>query len=363
MLIPIILSGGSGTRLWPLSTPDRPKQFLPLVGDRTLFQETLKRLDKLPGLAPPIVVCNAAHCELVAAQLSDLGIEPAAIVLEPEGRNTAPAIAVAALLATGRGTRAAGTDAGPDPVLLVLPADHLIVDVDAFGDAVAQAVRAAEAGRLVTFGVVPTAPETGYGYIERGPSEGDWFAVARFVEKPDRATAERCVAAGRFLWNSGMFVFGAGQFLSELARHAPAIHSGAVAAARDVARSGSVARLGPQFLACPSDSIDYAVMEKTDRAAVVPLSAGWSDVGSWSALFDALEKDGDRNVLQGSVTALDSRNSLVISGLRRIALLGVDDLVVIDTGDSLLVMRKDRSQRIKELIPLFQEGSSSQEKQ
>jgi mannose-1-phosphate guanylyltransferase/mannose-6-phosphate isomerase len=237
-----------------------------------------------------------------------------------------------------------------EPILLVLPADHVIADAAALRSAVANAVAAAKAGRLATFGIVPTAPETGYGYIEQGAEEGGWRTVARFVEKPDRATAESYLASRRFLWNSGMFVFGADTLLAELARRAPAIVSACRAAVAAARRDDDFVRLGAAFLASPSDSIDYAVMEKTDRAAVVPLAAGWSDVGSWSALDAVLERDADGNVLRGNVATLDARNNLVIGDSRKVALLGVDGLVVIDAGDTVLVARKDRSQAVKELL-------------
>ena len=295
-LIPVILSGGSGTRLWPLSRANRPKQFLPLVGATTLFQQTLLRARALGlGVQSPIVVCNAAHRELVATQSREIGVEPHAIVLEPVGRNTAPAVAVAALLATR--TAAAGVD----PLLLVLPADHVIADQPAFAAAVRIAAEAAESGRLVTFGVVPDRPETGYGYIKRGAQHGGWAEIGKFVEKPDRATAEAYVASGEYSWNSGMFLFSAAQVLAELRAHAPAILAAcerAVAAAR--ADDGALP-LGAEFAECPADSIDYAVMEKSARGAVVPLAAGWSDVGSWAALRDIVTQDAQGNARSGDV--------------------------------------------------------------
>lgn len=357
-IVPIILSGGSGTRLWPLSTAATPKQFLRLLGDKTLFQETVLRSRGLPGLADPIVVCNVAHRRLVAEQLDEIGVGAGAIVLEPAGRNTAPAIAVAALLALRDRASALGsapeTDsaAGADPVLLVLPADHVITDAAAFREAVGAAVGAARAGRLVTFGIVPAHPETGYGYIEQGDSDGDadgqWARVERFVEKPDRATAERYVDSGRYLWNSGMFVFGAGALLAELGRLAPEILAACEQALAGSSVEAGITRLGDAFLASPSDSIDYAVMEKTDRAAVVPLDAGWSDVGSWAALHDVLAKDGEGNALRGNVATLGVSGSLVIAGSRKIAVIGLDDVVVIESKDALLVVTKEASQRVKE---------------
>ena len=360
MIVPVILSGGSGTRLWPLSTPRKPKQFLPLVSDRTLFQETVARLHGLPDLAEPIVVCNEAHASLVAEQLGQIGAKARAIVLEPAARNTAPAIAAAALLAkSGSEPFSAAAEKGSDPILLVLPADHVVADAGAFRAAVGRAVEAAAAGRLVTFGIVPTRAETGYGYIERGDDdEGGWSAVARFVEKPDRETAERYLVSGRFLWNSGMFVFGAEGFLAELERLAPRIAAACRAATEGASREGAFTRLGPAFLDSPFDSIDFALMEKTDRAAVVPLDAGWSDIGSWAALHSVLKQDRDGNVLRGRAEVLDTSNSLVVSGLRRVALLGLDNVVVIDADDALLIMSKDHSQALKDLLRTLEDDSS-----
>lgn len=344
MIIPIILSGGSGTRLWPLSTPEIPKQFLPLVSERTLFQETLARLEGLPGLADPIVVCNEAHRFLVAEQLRELGLTAQAIVLEPEGRNTAPAIAVAALLAK----KVSDTEEKvSDTFLLVLPADHVIADAAAFRTAVGKAVKAAEAGNLVTFGIVPTHAETGYGYIEAGADAGDWHAVARFVEKPDQDTAERYLATGNFLWNSGMFVFGAQAVLDELGQHVPGIVAACEKAVSQAETDRDFTRLAPAFLESPSDSIDYAVMERTGRAAVVPLDAGWSDVGSWAALYDALDKDRDGNAIFGRAVAESCRNTLIRSECRGIAAIGVEDLVIVETETSVLIMRRDQAQQVK----------------
>lgn len=356
MIIPVVLSGGAGTRLWPLSTPDRPKQFLPLLTDRTLFQETLLRLEGVEGLADPIVVCNESHRFLVAEQLRELDLAARAIVLEPAGRNTAPAIAAAALIAT---TDTGGAADEPDPVLLVLPADHVIANAAAFRAAIALAMDAAKAGMLVTFGVLPTHAETGYGYIEQGRLDpGGWAAVERFVEKPDAATAERYVASGRFLWNSGMFVFRASAFLGELEAVAPDIVGTCRAAIDGATRDADFTRLGPVFLRSPSDSIDYAVMEKTGRAAVVSLDAGWSDIGSWNALHAVLAKDDAGNANRGDVVVIDARDNLIFSGSRKIALIGVEGLAVIESGDALLVLRKERSQDIKLLQQAIEKESS-----
>ena len=338
MIIPVILSGGSGTRLWPLSTPGKPKQFLPLLSERTLFQETLTRLAGIPGVEEPIVACNETHGAIVAEQLHAIGVTARSIILEPAGRNTAPAIGVVANLFRSN-----------DAILLVLPADHLISDAAAFRTAVGSAVAAAAAGRLVTFGVVPTHAETGYGYIEQGGDHGGWRDVVRFIEKPDQPAAEEYFSSGRYLWNSGMFVFHASTLNAELASCAPAISAACEKAAATARSVDGFTRLGSEFLDCPSDSIDYAVMERTDRAAVVPLDAGWSDVGSWAALYDALAEGAGSNVLRGDVETLDSQGNLVIGGARKIALLGVDDLVVVDAGDTVLILARNRSQSVKEL--------------
>ncbi|HEX6998311.1 MAG TPA: mannose-1-phosphate guanylyltransferase/mannose-6-phosphate isomerase [Gammaproteobacteria bacterium] len=340
VLVPVILSGGSGTRLWPLSRTAQPKQFLPLVSARTLFQETLLRLTGLRGaeIGAPIVVCNEAHRFLVAEQLRELGIAPRAIVLEPVGRNTAPAVGAAALLAA------------PESLLLVLPADHVITDTAAFVAAVEHALEPAADGHLVTFGVVPNRPETGYGYLRRGDDRGSWSVLAEFVEKPNRSTAEAYVASGRYLWNSGMFLFSAAAYLQELDHHAPAMMTACRRALAESVVDADFTRLGPAFHDSPSDSIDYAVMEKTSRAAVVPLDAGWSDVGSWAALHDVLEKDGDGNSLRGDVIARACRDTYVAANGRRVVAIGMDGCVVIETSDAVLVMAKSRSQDLKAVV-------------
>lgn len=344
VIIPVILSGGSGTRLWPLSRKHQPKQFLRLVSDHSLFQETVLRAQALAGrVAPPLVVCNEAHRFLVAEQLRELGANAQAIVLEPVGRNTAPAVAVAALLARQ------SVDAGDEAVLAVFPADHVITVREAFVAAVADAVEAAAHGQLVTFGVVPDRPETGYGYILRGTDRTRWSDLEKFVEKPDLATAEGYVASGRYLWNSGMFVFGAATYLDELARHAPAMLEASKRAVADSARDQDFTRLGAAFVDCPSDSIDYAVMEKTDKAAVVTLNAGWNDVGSWSALHDVLGKDGDGNVLRGDVLAARCRNSYIAANGRTVAALGLENVVIVETEDAVLVMARDEAQNVKQI--------------
>ena len=343
MLVPVILSGGAGTRLWPLSRELYPKQLLRLVAERTMLQETVARTEGLPGLAPPIVVCNENHRFMVAEQLRELGTAPQAIVLEPQGRNTAPAAAIAALLVSG------GADA--DPVLLVLPADHVITDVPAFQAAVAVGRVAAESGSLVTFGVVPDRAETGYGYIRRGAGPGPAFSVAKFVEKPDSATARGYVESGEYYWNSGMFMFRASAYLAELGRYAPAMLAACRAALAAAGRDLDFLRLPAQeFASCPSDSIDYAVMERTNRAVVVPLAAGWSDVGSWAALADALPRDAEGNVTAGDVLTEDSSGCYLHSTSRLVAAVGLRDHVVVETKDAVLVAPRDRVQDVKELV-------------
>jgi mannose-1-phosphate guanylyltransferase/mannose-6-phosphate isomerase len=334
MLQPVILSGGSGTRLWPLSRELFPKQLLNLQGgDETLLQATLARTVGLPDLAPPVIVCNEAHRFLVAEQVRSLGVAGARIVLEPCARNTAPAIALAALAAD------------PDSLLLVLPADHVIRKPADFQSTVRRAIPLAEEGRLVTFGVVPESPETGYGYIRCGAPRGQGFEIARFVEKPDRATAEGFLADGGYLWNSGMFLFKASRYLEELARYAPAMFEAAKSAVASAKSDLDFLRVdATAFANSPSDSIDYAVMEKTDAAAVVPLAAGWSDVGSWSSLHEALERDDSGNALRGDVLAHDTEGSFVLAESRLVATVGLRDHVVVETKDAVLVAPKDRVQ-------------------
>jgi mannose-1-phosphate guanylyltransferase/mannose-6-phosphate isomerase len=350
-LVPVILSGGSGTRLWPLSRESHPKQFLPLVGERSLLQQTWLRLRGLPGADAPLVVANEEHRFLVAEQLRQAGVTPAALILEPVGRNTAPAIAVAALQAQA---------GGADPVLLVLPSDHVIADEPGFRDAVMAALPAAEAGKLVTFGIVPTAPETGYGYIKAAPGEG-LRAVERFVEKPDAATAAAYLADGGYYWNSGMFAFRASRYLEELSKSRPEMVAAARQALAKAKPDADFLRLDKEaFSASPSDSIDYAVMEGTTHAAVLPISVGWNDVGSWSALWSVVEQDGGGNAHRGDVLARDCRNTLAIGDKRLIALIGLEDTVVIDTDDAVLVAHKDRVQEVKEIVAALKQQQRPQ---
>jgi mannose-1-phosphate guanylyltransferase/mannose-6-phosphate isomerase len=341
----VILSGGSGTRLWPLSRDERPKQFLPLVGEHSLFQHAVLRTQSLDTpVLDPLVVCNEAHRFIVAEQLRELGARATAIVLEPAGRNTAPAVAVAALLAQR------AVSGKEDPLLLVLPADHLVRDTKAFAGAVQAAAAAAAAGNLVTFGVVPDRPETGYGYLLEGVDQGGWSELDEFVEKPNLETAERYVASGRYLWNSGMFVLGAAAFLKELERHAPAMLAACREAVNTATTDADFTRLGPAFATSPADSIDYAVMEKTDRAAVVPLDAGWSDVGSWSALYDLLDKDAAGNVAKGDALVEQCRDTYVLASNRTVAVVGLDNVVVVETQDAVLVIARDASQHVKLVV-------------
>jgi mannose-1-phosphate guanylyltransferase / mannose-6-phosphate isomerase len=343
MLIPVILSGGAGTRLWPLSRELYPKQLLSLTSERTMLQDTVLRLQGLDA-ASPVVVCNDAHRFLVAEQLRLIGVQPQAIVLEPFGRNTAPAIALAALAALK-------ANANEDPVMLVLPADHVIRDVTAFQLAAVAAVTAAEKGQLVTFGVVPHAPETGYGYIHRGESVGPAYRIAQFVEKPNVERAKTFVASGEHYWNSGMFVFRAARYLEELERCAPAM-AAACRAAFDTAKADlDFTRIDAKmFERCPSDSIDYAVMEKTADAVVVPLDAGWSDVGSWASLHAASDADASGNVCHGDVLVEDTSNCYLYSESRLVAAVGLDNHVVVETKDAVLVAPKDRVQDVKVLV-------------
>jgi mannose-1-phosphate guanylyltransferase/mannose-6-phosphate isomerase len=338
-LLPVILSGGSGTRLWPLSREAYPKQFLALAGELTMLQATWQRVAPIAGRAP-LVVANEEHRFVAAEQLQQLGVQPLAILLEPVGRNTAPAIAVAALEATRD---------GEDAVLLVLPSDHVIADEAAFRAAVLRALPAAREGKLVTFGIVPTGPETGYGYI-KAASGGEVRVVDRFVEKPDAETARQYVGSGEYFWNSGMFLFKASRYLAELEKFNPAMLSASRTAWEQARRDADFTRLGKEaFTAVPSDSIDYAVMEKTADAVVVPLDAGWNDVGSWTALRDVSAQDADGNAHHGDVIAIDCRNTYAY-GERLIALVGLDDVIVVETDDAVMVGRSDRMQEIKQVV-------------
>lgn len=344
MLIPLILSGGSGTRLWPVSRRNLPKQFLSLSGDGTLFQQAITRTQKLPEVAAPIVVASEDHRFMVADQLLEVGVKGAAIVLEPLARNTAPAIALGALKAL---------EHDPQALLLVLPADHLIGDTTSFTAAVQQALPAAREGWLVTFGIRPDRPETGFGYICRAESiGGDAFRVERFVEKPDLATAESYVKDGGYDWNSGMFLFKASRYLEELGQHAPDM----LEAVRKAYATGhsdlDFVRVDAEaFAKVPDNSIDYAVMEKTSHAAVIPVSCAWSDIGSWSALWLSGQHDEQGNQREGDTLTINTRNSLLRSHDRHmIATVGVDDLIVVSTPDATLVVHRDAAQDVKKVV-------------
>ena len=341
-ILPVILSGGSGTRLWPASRSLYPKQLLPLVGEATMLQETAARVRGMPGAAAEcLVVCNEAHRFLVAEQMAAIGAS-ARILLEPVGRNTAPAVALAACVAA---------QDDEDTLLLVMPADHVIRDVEAFQAAVGRGVEPARHGRLVTFGIVPTRAETGYGYVKATPDGDAAVPVDAFVEKPDRDTAEAYVAGGEHFWNSGLFLFSAATYLRELARLSPAIHDAVAASA--AALEADMTFLRPdaaQFARSPSDSIDYAVMEKTDAAMMVPLDAGWSDVGSWPALQAVAARDSAGNTATGDVLLEGCTNSYVTSTGRLVAAVGVDDLVIVETADAVLVVHRDRAQDVKKIV-------------
>ncbi|MDF2440697.1 MAG: mannose-phosphate guanylyltransferase / mannose-6-phosphate isomerase [Abditibacteriota bacterium] len=368
----VILTGGTGSRLWPLSRAALPKQMLPLTSERSMLQETILRLQGLPNLSAPILVSNHDHRFLVAEQLREINIAPQCLMLEPIGRNTAPAVAVAAL------NLLAGS---PDALMLVLPADHVIADVEAFHAAIAVARGVAQQGHLVTFGIVPQIPETGYGYIQRkatplqesapqstsngassnsavSDSAAHWvYEVARFVEKPNLAAAQEYVAAGDYLWNSGMFLFRAQDYLQELERVAPEILAACRAAYEGAYQDLDFLRLDESaFFSCPSQSIDYAVMEKTDKAVVVPVEIGWNDVGSWAALWDFHDKDEQGNVARGEVLTHNTRNCYLSSERRLLAAVGVEDLIVVETADAVLVAHKDAAQDVKKIVEQLQQS-------
>jgi mannose-1-phosphate guanylyltransferase len=337
-IIPVILSGGSGTRLWPMSTDTRPKQFLPLAGPATMFAATLARCGDPDRFAPPIIVGAARHAALLAAEAGP----DARIILEPMARNTAPAIALAALAA------------GEDALMLVMPSDHVMAALPAFLNAVDAAVPAAQAGWLVTFGITPTGPETGFGYIAMGDTLAEAAGVhraARFIEKPARDAAAAMLACGGHVWNAGIFLMQAGRLLEEMAAHAPAMLTACRAAMAAAATQGAFIKPGAEpFASCPANSIDYAVMERAGRVAVVPVDCGWSDVGSWDALADMGPHDGAGNRLGGDVVALDCTNNLVLADGVTVTLAGVSDLIVVATGDQIMIVPRGRSQDVKHIV-------------
>lgn len=346
MITPIIMAGGSGTRLWPLSRAGYPKQFLALVGQETMFQQTISRLSGLDH-SPCVFICNEEHRFLAAEQIRNLNVESGGILLEPSGRDTAPAIALAAFHAIKE---------NPDAILLVLAADHVIEDSAAFHEAVAIAERHALNNKLVTFGIVPTSPEIGYGYIKRGLNIENAYEIDSFVEKPNLTTAENYVNGGEYYWNSGMFMYKASRYLEALKQHQPEIYVACEKAIDVEVRDMDFIRIDKEsFLNCPAESVDYAVMEpicasKNSEAIVVPLDAGWSDVGSFSALWEVSSRDDDGNSFEGNVKSVKTKATLVRSDERLVATVGIQDLIIIDTKDSLLVAHKDHTQDVKKIV-------------
>lgn len=365
MIIPVILAGGSGTRLWPMSRMLYPKQLLPLAGANTMLQETLLRLRGMETIAAPFIICSSEHRYIVREQLREVDMADARLILEPEGKNTAPAVAVAAMAAVAD---------DPEAFILVLPADHLIQDIPRFHQALYTAAQYAGQGFLITFGVIPDSPETGYGYIMKGRGLGsgnaagdhageefsgdaaggdahDAYTIEAFVEKPDLETARQYVQSGRYCWNSGMFMFKASQVYSELKSFAPDIVSACESAYQQGNMDGDALCLdAAAFARCPSDSIDYAIMEKTAKGAMVPFGAGWNDLGSWESYWAVGEKDDCGNVIKGEVLAHDIKDSLIIAGDRLVAAVGIENAVVVDTPDALLVASRDRSQDVKAIV-------------
>ncbi len=343
MIVPVILSGGSGTRLWPLSRALRPKQLLSLVSESTMIQDTVSRLNGIDQLAAPIVVCNKEHRFMIAEQMRSIDINPAAIILEPFGKNTAPAVAISAIKTL--------QIFGDDAVMLVLPADHVIQNTSAFHRAIEAAKQAAMENKLVTFGIVPNSPETGYGYIKAATSNDNIKPVEQFVEKPDKETAESYIKQGDYFWNSGMFMFKASTYLNELEKFNQEMLSASKTSLEKGSDDLDFIRLDKNsFEKCPSDSIDYAVMEKTDQAVVVPVDIGWNDIGSWTALWEVGQSDERGNVTHGDVCVVDSNNSYIHSETRLVSAVGVSDHVIVETADAVLVAHKDSAQNVKDIV-------------
>ncbi|MDF2181394.1 mannose-1-phosphate guanylyltransferase/mannose-6-phosphate isomerase [Neptuniibacter sp. CAU 1671] len=345
MIVPVVMAGGSGTRLWPLSRKLYPKQFLSLLGEKTMLELTLERVRSITQL-PPILICNEEHRFLAAEQVRRVGVDDASIILEPCGRNTAPAIALAALRAVSN---------GEDPLLLVVAADHFIEKPEAFVQAVGTAINAAKKGDLVTFGVVPSKPETGYGYIQKSHQTGQGiWKIARFCEKPDIKDAREYVASGEYFWNSGIFFFRASAYLEALKTYAPDILEYCQAAFALATNDLDFIRIDKDaFANCPENSIDYAVMEHTERGAMVPLDAGWTDIGSWASLWEVMAQDNKGNGSQGDVFLLDTVNSLVYANNRLVVALGVENLILVETKDAVLVADKAKVQDVKEAVRLL----------
>lgn len=348
MIRPVILSGGSGTRLWPLSRQATPKQFHSLVGPSSMFQATLERLDGSTDFLSPYIVANASHRDIVTRQLAGAGLAAGLVILEPLARNTAPAIALAALLQV---------ESDPGVPLLVMPSDHMISRNDVFLNAIANLGPLVEQGNLATFGIVPDRPETGFGYIQRGEPVGDGlFKVARFIEKPEPARAAELVAAGDCYWNSGIFLFRADSYLSELRRQQPAMLEAAEAALKAARHEGNAVLPDAEaFASCPSDSIDYAIMEGSDRVVVAPVDLGWSDVGSWDALFGVKAQDEHGNVLSENVISLETANCMIHSSGPTVTALGVSDLIIVATKEAILILRKGDSQGVKQMVDLVRQ--------
>ncbi|QDO83501.1 mannose-1-phosphate guanylyltransferase/mannose-6-phosphate isomerase [Shewanella psychropiezotolerans] len=356
MILPVIMAGGTGSRLWPLSRELYPKQFLTVSGNQSLLQQTIERLSGIEH-QEPLLICNEEHRFIAAEQLRIAGFGHNGIILEPVGRNTAPAIALAAIQALKN------SDLGEDPILLVLAADHLIQDIAAFSSSVAKALPFAENDQLVTFGIVPTSAEIGYGYIKAGKSDNDAFNVEKFVEKPNLETAEAYISSGDYYWNSGMFMFKASRYLEELRNHCPEILNACE-------RSMQVTNLDMDFIRvdktefekCPDDSIDYAVMEKSKGVVVVPMNAGWSDVGSWSTLWEVSQKDRNNNVCKGDVISINSSQCYLHSEHKLIATVGIDNIVVVETKDAILVAHKDKVQDVKKIVTHLKKSGRTEHK-